>query len=83
MGTYGVVGLTALGSFVGAPLWTILVGACALVALAFHELRQLDQKYASAGTTQVWMMAASQSALHALLASSAAYALGSVARLTY
>ncbi len=72
---------TATAAFLGAPVWTFLVGAGVLMLLSAIEHRRIAT-HATWDTLEVLRWAAWQSAGHALMASGAAYALGYVARLS-
>ncbi|MBX9683784.1 MAG: hypothetical protein K2X41_08350 [Hyphomicrobium sp.] len=72
---------TALAAFFGAPIWTVIIGAGVLVASSVSEQRKLAERLANIGASHMLAMAAWQSAGHALLASGAAFTIGTVSRL--
>lgn len=73
---------TALAAFCGAPIWAIIPGAGILLAISISEQRKLSSRFAAIGSSHILLMAAWQSAGHALIASGAAYGLGLLARVS-
>lgn len=71
---------TALAAFFGAPVWTALIGAGVLLSISVSEQRKLAVRFSNIGAAHVLSMAVWQSAGHALMASGAAYVLGSASR---
>lgn len=74
---------TALAAFFGAPIWAIIPGAAVLLAMSVNEQRKLSARFAAIGSSHILAMAAWQSAGHALMASGAAYLIGTAARLAW
>jgi hypothetical protein len=73
---------TATAAFFGAPVWTFLVGAAALMLLSAFEHRRIATD-ATWDSLEMLSWAGWQSAAHAFLASGAAYLLGYVTRLSF
>lgn len=73
---YFAILFTALGAFLGAPVWTALIGASALFAISYSEQRKFAARFARFGATNVLTAAHWQSAGHALAASLMAFAVG-------
>jgi hypothetical protein len=69
---------TAIAAFCGAPIWAIIPGAGILLAISVSEQRKLSARFAAIGSSHMLVMAAWQSAGHALMACGAAWALGAV-----
>jgi hypothetical protein len=74
---------TATAAYFGAPIWTFLVGAAALILLSAIEHRELVGYYGKPYARSAIAWAAWQSAGHAMLASAAAYLLGYLTRLSF
>jgi hypothetical protein len=73
---------TATAAFLGAPVWTFLLGAAALMLLSAIEHRRIAMN-AAWHSLEMLSWAAWQSAEHAMLASGAAYVLGYLTRLSF
>lgn len=74
---------TATAAYFNAPIWTFLVGAAALMLLSAVEHREFASSYSKPYARSAIAWAAWQSAGHALIASSAAYLLGYLTRLSF
>lgn len=74
---------TAAAAYFGAPIWSFLIGAAALMLLSSIEHRDLTASYSKPYARSAIAWAAWQSAGHATLASGAAYVLGSLTRLSF
>lgn len=79
---YFAIVSTATAAYFGAPMWTFLIGAAALMLLSALEHRHLAAEYSKPYATSALTWAAWQSAGHATLASGAAYLLGHLTRLS-
>ena len=73
---------TATAAFLGATVWTFLVGAAALILLSAIQHRRIVMD-ATWDSLEMLSWDAWQSAGHAFLASGAAYVLGYIARLSF
>lgn len=73
---------TALAAFLGAPIWSVALGAMVLLATSIGAQRKLSTRFASIDTGNVLTMAAWQCAGNAFLASGAAFVLGSLVRVS-
>jgi len=73
--------LTALAAFAGASIWIIAIGAAILFSISLKDQRALANRFSKLGLTHVLNMAHWQSAMHAILASGAAFGLGAISRL--
>jgi hypothetical protein len=73
----------ATAAYFSAPIWTVLIGAVALMLLSVIEHRNLAANFSKSYATSTLTWAAWQSAGHAALASSAAYLLGYLTRLSF
>ena len=80
---YTAIASTATAAFFGAPIWTFLIGAAALVLLATFEHREVASSYSKTYARSMIAWAAWQSAGHATIASGAAYLLGYATRLGF
>lgn len=74
---------TATAAYLGAPIWSLLIGAAVLTLLSAIEHRELAASYTKPYARSAIAWAAWQSAGHATLASSAAYLLGYLTRLSF
>lgn len=74
---------TAAAAYLGAPIWSLLVGAAILMLLSALEHRELVASYAKPYARSAIGWAAWQSAGHATLASATAYLLGYLTRLSF
>jgi hypothetical protein len=74
---------TATAAYCGAPIWTFLVGAVALMLLAAFEHREFAASYSKPYARSAIAWAAWQSAGHATIAGGAAYLLGYLTRLSF
>ena len=73
----------AVAAFFGAPIWAMIPGAAILTAISLREQRQLSARFAAINASHVLDMANWQSVGDAVLASSAAWALGAGMRLAF
>ncbi len=80
---YVTIMSTATAAYLGAPVWSLLVGAVVLMLLSASDHRELAASYAKPYARYAIAWAAWQSAGHATLASSAAYLLGCLTRLSF
>jgi hypothetical protein len=83
MTAYLAILTTALAAFIGAPIWAIIPGALVLLTISVSEQRKLASRFAAIGSSHILTMAAWQSAGHALMASGAGYAIGTIAALSW
>ena len=74
---------TATAAYFGAPIWTLLLGAAALMLLSAIEHRNLAAEYSKPYAASALTWAAWQSAGHGTLASGAAYLLGYLTRVSF
>ena len=72
---------TSIAAFAGAPVWAIVPGALVLLMISILEQRKLSTRFAAIGASYMLTMAAWESAGNALVATGAAYGLGTVVRI--
>jgi membrane glycosyltransferase len=82
MTVYLAVFATAVAAFLGAPFWTLFIGAAVLAAISAAEQSRFAGRSTRFSSSHIMAIAIWQSAGHALLASGAAYSLGYVTRAT-
>jgi hypothetical protein len=80
--TYLAIVSTATAAFLGAPVWTLLIGAAVLTLLSALEHRRIVT-HATWDSLEMLSWTAWQSAGNAFLASGAAYVLGYVTKLCF
>jgi hypothetical protein len=74
---------TATTAYLGAPIWTILIGTAALMLMSAVGHRHFAASFAKPYARSALTWAAWRSAGHAMLASGGAYLLGYVTRLSF
>jgi len=65
-----------ISSFVGAPVWTALLGAAVLASISVVEQRKLRLRLAAVGATDMLVMSGLASLANALITAGAAFAVG-------
>lgn len=77
---YLVILSTALSTYAGAPIWTFLLGAVALTAIALSEQRAIIARSPALSLRTHIQKAGGRTAVDAVLASGAAATLGALSR---